>query len=78
MRVWLSGPRLAGIRFGVSLGPEDIKRRQTHARPRQLSTELMTGRFIYVLRAAHNMTQNRRHDQSHRSTGEPANGFGLF
>jgi hypothetical protein len=50
----------------------------SNTRPRQLSTELITGGFIYVLRAAHNITQNRRHDQSHRSTGEPANGFGLF
>jgi hypothetical protein len=51
MRLFFLGPRILGIRPGVSLAPEELFGR---GRPRATAT---TGSFVYVLRGDHNMTK---------------------
>lgn len=56
MRFFFSGPRILGIRTGVSFGAEDFggaARRRRQGAP----TEPMTGSFLYVIRGDHNMTK---------------------
>jgi hypothetical protein len=56
MRVFFSGPRILGIRPGISFGAEDLlgsRRRQTQ-RP---ACEPMTGSFVYVVRGDHNLVK---------------------
>jgi hypothetical protein len=55
MRVFFSGPRIMGVRPGVSFGPEDF-RRSAGVRQRQ-AAEPVTGAFVYVIRGDHNMTK---------------------
>lgn len=53
MRVFFSGPRIAGIRAGVSFGPEDFRQR-SRARP---AVEPIDASFLYVIGGDHNMTK---------------------
>lgn len=46
MRFWLGGPRLAGLRTGMSFGPEDFRRINRSA---PAAANGMTGGFIYVI-----------------------------
>jgi hypothetical protein len=55
MRVFFSGPRIMGVRPGVSFGAEDF-RRLAGNRQRQ-GAEPVTGAFVYVIRGDHNMTK---------------------
>jgi hypothetical protein len=52
MRFFLFGPRILGIRPGISFGAEDFGRR-THRAP----AEPMTGSFVYVVRGDHNLVK---------------------
>ena len=55
MRVWLGGPRILGVRTGISLGKEDLNWLNGGAqRPKLASIE---GSFVYVIRGDHNMTK---------------------
>src|ERR1700739_1128350 len=49
MRFWFSGPRILGIRPGISFSPNDFKNkpnnRQKHA------SEHIEGSFVYVIKA---------------------------
>ena len=52
MRFFFTGPRIFGIRPGISLGASDFRRL---SRPRQGATSgHMTGSFVYVIRGAGN------------------------
>jgi hypothetical protein len=52
MRVFFMGPRIFGIRPGISFGAEDFGRvRRTQRGP----GEPMTGGFVYVVRGDHNL-----------------------
>lgn len=53
MRFWFSGPRIFGIRPGVSFSPSDLtgKTRQSAAGAR------IEGSFVYVVRGDHNMVK---------------------
>ena len=53
MRFFLMGPRIFGIRPGVSFGAEDFRGRRTQRGP----AEPMTGSFLYVIRGDHNMVK---------------------
>lgn len=54
MRFWIGGPRILGLRTGVSFGPNDFatKRQQTTVRPGK-----PTGAFLYVVHGEHNMSK---------------------
>jgi len=53
MRFWIGGPRILGLRTGVSLGREDFGRfRRSSAVSGQI-----TGSFVYVIRGAHNLVK---------------------
>jgi hypothetical protein len=52
MRVFFSGPRIAGIRPGVSFGPEDF--RKLRAKP---AAGPIDASFVYVIRGDHNLTK---------------------
>ncbi len=55
MRFWFSGPRVLGVRPGISLGREDFRRpRQAH--PPE-ACEPITGAFVYVIKGAHNLVK---------------------
>lgn len=56
MRFFFTGPRIMGIRPGISLGASDFaprRARATHGAP----AEPMTGSFVYVIRGDHNMVK---------------------
>lgn len=55
MRLFFFGPRLFGIRPGVSFGPEDFRtlRRPTVADRQRPSPEALGGSFVYVIRGDH-------------------------
>src|SRR5258707_14792935 len=54
MRFFLIGPRILGIRPGISIGANELLRLAT--RPKQNKpSEPMTGSFLYVIRGDHNM-----------------------
>jgi Meiotically up-regulated gene 113 len=56
MRFFLIGPRILGIRPGISFGLNELLRlatKPTHRKP----AESMTGSFLYVIRGDHNMTK---------------------
>jgi hypothetical protein len=54
MRLFFRGPRIFGIRPGISFGAEDFggTRRRTQA-----AGEPMTGSFVYVVRGDHNLVK---------------------
>jgi hypothetical protein len=56
MRLFFSGPRILGIRPGISFGAEDLfggRRKRTQA----AAAEPMTGSFVYVVRGDHNVVK---------------------
>ena len=56
MRLFFSGPRILGIRPGISFGAEDLF--GGHRRPTQRPAgEPMTGSFVYVVRGDHNLVK---------------------
>jgi hypothetical protein len=56
MRVFFSGPRILGIRPGISFGAEDLFGGR-RSRTRAASGEPMTGSFVYVVRGDHNLVK---------------------
>ena len=70
MRVWLSGPRIAGIRIGASVGPEDFRRRsksyQRQTYQRQPAAEPITGSFVYVITDGHRVKVGSSIDPNRR------------
>ena len=56
MRVFFSGPRILGIRPGISFGPEDFggSRKRTQ---RPAAGEPIAGSFVYVVRGDHNLVK---------------------
>jgi hypothetical protein len=56
MRLFFSGPRILGIRPGISFGAEDLfgGRRRWTQRP---IGEPMTGSFVYVVRGGRNLVK---------------------
>jgi Meiotically up-regulated gene 113 len=53
MRFFFIGPRIFGIRPGISFGPNDF--RKAFARTSAVPAEPMTGGFVYAIRGDHNM-----------------------
>lgn len=51
MRFFFTGPRIFGLRPGISFGPEDWRRAT-----RKTSSSI-TGSFVYVVRGDHNLTK---------------------
>jgi T5orf172 domain len=52
MRVWFSGPRIFGIRTGISLGREDLAWLKPAAQPLTTPSDRC---FIYVIKGEHNL-----------------------
>ncbi len=52
MRFWISGPRIFGLRPGVSFAPKDFQQAKL-VRPQEPAR--MTGGFIYVIRGDHGL-----------------------
>src|SRR4051794_26063420 len=75
MRVWLSGPRVAGIRLGVSLGPEDFGPRRARSSSRQAQRPGITGAFVYAITDGHRIKIGSSIDPNRRlrelQTGNP-------
>ena len=55
MRFFFMGPRILGIRPGISFGASELLRLAT--KPKQKPGEPMTGSFLYVIRGEHNMVK---------------------
>jgi hypothetical protein len=53
MRFFFSGPRILGIRPGISFGASELLRLAT--KPKHRPAEPMTGSFVYAIRGDHNM-----------------------
>jgi hypothetical protein len=49
MRLWLSGPRILGIRPGISFALSELTR--SRPSPRRQQSRQMSGSFIYVISA---------------------------
>ena len=56
MRFYLGGPRIAGIRPGISFGPEDFKQKRGSP-PRKPAGDITGGSFVYVLKGDHNLVK---------------------
>jgi Meiotically up-regulated gene 113 len=56
MRFFLMGPRIFGIRPGISFGASDLLRLATKPKQNKPS-EPMTGSFVYVIRGDHNLVK---------------------
>jgi hypothetical protein len=56
MRFWIGGPRLFGLRTGISFGPEDFARMHQRTTQRAPSGK-MEGAFVYVVKGEHAMTK---------------------
>jgi hypothetical protein len=56
MRFFFMGPRIFGIRPGVSFSANDLLRLATKPKPNKPG-EPMTGSFLYVIRGDHNMVK---------------------
>ena len=56
MRFFLIGPRIFGIRPGISFGVNELLRLATEPKRRK-PAEPMTGSFVYVIRGDHNMSK---------------------
>jgi hypothetical protein len=76
MRVWISGPRVAGVRLGLSFGPEDF--RKVTGRPSARSSprrQNITGAFVYVITDGHRVKLGSSIDPNRRlrelQTGNP-------
>jgi hypothetical protein len=54
MRFFFIGPRILGIRPGISFGTNELLRLATKPKHRK-PAEPMTGSFVYVIRGDHNM-----------------------
>lgn len=52
MRFWFSGPRIFGVRPGVSFSPDDLKTPRSKAVGGRIE-----GSFVYVVRGDHNMVK---------------------
>jgi hypothetical protein len=50
MRFYLRGPRILGVRPGVSFGPNDFRKKPSPRRKAPAASKQMTGGFVYVLR----------------------------
>jgi hypothetical protein len=50
MRLWFSGPRIFGLRTGVSFGPEDLRR---VLRATKAPASAIGGAFVYVIKGDH-------------------------
>ena len=62
MRIWLSGPRILGIRTGVSLGAKDLEKlfgptQQPLPPPQRLVNSGPNDQFLYVIKSDHNHCQ---------------------
>jgi hypothetical protein len=55
MRFFFTGPRIFGIRPGISFGASDLLRLAT--KPHRKPAEPITGSFLYVIRGDHNMVK---------------------
>jgi T5orf172 domain len=56
MRFWLGGPRVMGVRNGLSFGPEDFRRFAQTPPSRALAGRgRMEGGFIYVIKGEHGL-----------------------
>lgn len=55
MRIWFGGPRIMGVRTGVSFGPEDFRKRE-RAYSASAAT-LDVGSFVYVIAGDHGLTK---------------------
>jgi hypothetical protein len=55
MRLPFFGPRILGMRPGISLGPEDFRSRRRAAPQRAVSS--IEGSFVYVIRGEHNLVK---------------------
>jgi hypothetical protein len=55
MRVWLGGPRILGIRTGISLGKEDLGWLSGNSRGQPSSS--IEGSFVYVIKGDHHLTK---------------------
>ncbi len=53
MRFFFIGPRILGIRPGISFGPSDFRK----AFAPNASRSNMTGSFVYVIRGDHNLVK---------------------
>ena len=52
MRIWFSGPRIFGIRPGISIGPEDFRRAGKMSKTEsRVFVVLVAGTFIAVMSA---------------------------
>src|ERR1700730_17149504 len=56
MRFFFTGPRVMGIRPGISFSANDLLRLATKPKRRKLA-EPITGSFLYVIRGDHNMSK---------------------
>ena len=56
MRFFLIGPRILGIRPGISFGANELLRLATKPTYRK-SAEPITGSFLYVIRGDHNLVK---------------------
>jgi Meiotically Up-regulated Gene 113 (MUG113) protein len=56
MRFFFIGPRILGIRRGISFGTNELLRLATKPKHRK-PAEPMTGSFVYVIRGDHNMSK---------------------
>jgi Meiotically up-regulated gene 113 len=56
MRFFLIGPRVMGLRPGISFGLNDLLRLATKPKHRK-PAEPMTGSFVYVIRGDHNLVK---------------------
>lgn len=56
MRFWIGGPRILGMRTGVSFGPSDFRRSSRATRPTARS-EAPSGGFVYVIRSDANVVK---------------------
>jgi hypothetical protein len=57
MRFFFIGPRVMGIRLGVSFGVNDLLRLATRPKKQNKPGEPMTGGFVYVVRGDHNLVK---------------------
>jgi Meiotically up-regulated gene 113 len=75
MRVWFGGPRILGVRTGISFGPEDLRRFSNNSRTKA-STASTGGTFIYVIKGEHErvkigVSNNPARRLSELKTGSP-------
>src|SRR2546423_562010 len=55
VRFWLSGPRMFGVRPGISISPNDLRPKPKPTSLRRAAGDNIEGSFVYVVRGDHNM-----------------------